>query len=918
MILPKNSKLVFKTLLLGTLLLPTTVFAAANPAINGTENADVIDGTSADDEINGLGGNDEINGKGGDDILSGGEGDDELNGDGGSDTLLGGDGNDTLKGGNNQDTLYGDDGDDELYGQDADDTLNGGNGNDTVHGGNGQDLLIGSDGNDDYDGAAGNYDKLTYEELTYGVDVNLQTETAVEFPTNASNSKSDTIVNVEMVEGTAFNDSIVGNNKTNILDGGAGDDVIDADSGDDYVKGSSGNDIVEGGAGTDTLSYAHSDYAVSIDFADSSQQNTGVNGLDTITGFEDLIGSVFGDTLNGDSNENEIYGGLGSDVINGQAGDDTIYGDEAFTGNNDLIAELYSNAGATGVEGDDIINGGDGEDIIYGNGGNDTINGGNDADSLYGDTGVDTIHGDAGDDFIDGGDGNDFLYGDSGADNMRGRDGDDNMWGGDDNDRLRGDDGDDILYGELGNDELEGDNGSDTLYGGDGNDTLKGLADNDTLYGGDGVDTLKGGSGDDYLDGGDGADELFGEGGDDTFIAGDGDLINGAGGDDKVFWDSTLNATATIENNSDALFVSGPIVSENVVATFVDNDVRVNFTEQNSVLLNKQGNGNTAAVKTITSVDASGAVTGDYAVNLSDVSFSNLINNETFTNYAVEGFYATTTHTTLNGNLNIDGELNNNYDFVNNGTIEVENESIITNRLNITNNAGKTITFLGDGTLTGTYNNSGVVNDMGKIYNNGIIEVGDDFILTLAGQTISGDGTFNGATEIVDSKINPGNSPGTLTFAGDSEWTALTLAMEIADDNGSFVNDKIVVDGNLSLLDIFTFDISTLAPINLADIEGQSFTYIEVSGELSYDGVLVEDASTFDFGDWVEGLVEGWTWQWLGNNTDGWQFDLSYMANVNGGGGGGGGVDVNEPNTTLLVGLFGAALLWRRRKSLRG
>ncbi|MBU2882566.1 hypothetical protein KO525_08510 [Psychrosphaera sp. B3R10] len=916
MILPKNSKFVFKTLLLGTLLLPTTTLAAANPVVNGTENADTLNGNSGDDEINGLGGNDTISGKGGSDILYGNDGDDELNGDGGADTLVGGDGNDILKGGNSKDTLFGDDGDDELYGQDADDVLNGGNGNDIVSGGNGQDLIIGSDGNDDIDGGIGNYDKLSYEELSHAIDVNLQTGSA----TNAANSKTDSVTNIELVEGSEFDDTIIGDSKLNILDGGAGNDIIDASGGNDFVKGSTGNDVVEGGAGTDTLSYAHSDNAVMIDLADETSQDTGLNGFDTISGFEDLIGSVFGDTLSGDDNENEIYGGNGSDIINGQGGDDTIYGDEDFTANSDTIADLYSNPDVTGVAGNDIINGGDGEDTIFGNAGNDIISGGNDDDEIDGGDGIDTIHGDAGDDVIDGGAGADFLYGDSGEDNIRGRDGNDNIWGGDDNDRLRGDDGDDTLYGESGNDELEGDDGNDTLYGGDGNDTLKGLADNDILYGGKGVDSLKGGSGDDYLDGGEGADELIGEGGDDTFIAGDGDLVNGGNGDDKVFWDSSVEASATIENNSDALFVSGPIDSANVVATFVDNDVRVNFSEQNSVLLTNQAVGNKASIKTISSVDESGDVTGDYFADLDDYSFSNLINNETFSNYGIEGEYLTTTDTTLNGNLNIDGELSNNYNFVNNGDIQVQNESVITNKLKITNNEGKKITFLGDGSISGTFTSGGSVNDMGRIYNNGIIEVGDDFILTLAGQTISGDGTFKGATEISDSTINPGNSPGTLTFEGDSEWTALTLAMEIAEDNGVFINDKIIVDGDLSFLGLFDFDIAFQAPLDLSDIEGESFTYIEVSGDLIYDGVVVEDASTFDFGDWVEGLVEGWTWNWLGNSTDGWQFNLSYMVSDNGGGDGNGGgtTDVHEPNATFLVGLFGAALLWRRRKSLRG
>jgi len=67
---------------------------------------------------------------------------------------------------------------------------------------------------------------------------------------------------------------------------------------------------------------------------------------------------VFGDTLDGDSDANSIWGGGGNDRIAGNSGKDDLFGDEG----NDIIS---------GGSGDDTISGGTGADRLEGNSGND-------------------------------------------------------------------------------------------------------------------------------------------------------------------------------------------------------------------------------------------------------------------------------------------------------------------------------------------------------------------------------------------------------------------------------------------------------------------------------------------------------------------------------------------------------------------
>ena len=98
-----------------------------------------------------------------------------------------------------------------------------------------------------------------------------------------------------------------------------------------------------------------------------------------------VVGSGTGQTLNGTSGTDMMFGLGGQNTINGNAGDDLLCG-----GN-----------------GNNSISGGDGNDVIDGGNGTDAISGGNGTDTLRGGSGNDTLTGGAGADFFSGGPGTD-------------------------------------------------------------------------------------------------------------------------------------------------------------------------------------------------------------------------------------------------------------------------------------------------------------------------------------------------------------------------------------------------------------------------------------------------------------------------------------------------------------------------------
>jgi len=488
--------------------------------------------------------------------------------------------------------LFGEDGDDRLEGSILRDALLGGDGTDILAGGDGDDQLDGGAGDDTIDGGAG-YDTISYDSLTTGVSVAIGGGAT----TPGGTAGVDTISGVEAFLGSKHDDAItidLGATTGYRVDGGEGSDTITGGGGDDVIIGgyTTAADHLIGRGGVDTVSY-EGNSAVRVDLRVTTAQDTGGAGVDTLSGFRNLIGSWFADILIGDAQDNVITGDayfnagepVGSDTIQGLDGNDTLIGG----GGQD---KLYGQAGAdilNGGNGYDLMAGGDGDDVLDGGADDDFMVGENGADRMLGGAGADLVDGGAGDDVIDGGAGNDTLTGADGLDvltyasatqgvvvsllasgpqntvgagidnigqfetligssyddvltggSLFGMDGADRLFGSAGDDRLNGGAGQDFLTGGLGNDFADGGAADDILVGAAGDDLLIGQDGADTLFGGDGADTLSGGAGDDILHGELGdepgqADQMFGGTGGDVLLGGaGGDVLHGEAGDDQL------------------------------------------------------------------------------------------------------------------------------------------------------------------------------------------------------------------------------------------------------------------------------------------------------------------------------------------------------------------------------------------------
>lgn len=431
----------------------------------------------------------------------------------GNNTLVGTSASDFLNRDGDPPGFPGTRGDDAVFGNGGNDFLYGGPGNDRLNGGVSNDVLNGGAGVGDIaDYSSGNINGQSYIGATAGVTVNLNLTGAQ----NTGGAGTDTVVGMEHVIGTSFNDMLTGNSVRNALWGLSGHDVLNGGLGDDVLNGGLGNDVLNGGAGIDTADYSAliipgltatgATGGVTVNLNLTGAQNTGGAGSDTLVGIENVIGTDFNDTLTGNNGNNILSGRGGNDTLNGGGGNDELFG---------------------GL-GHDVLNGGSGNDTLNGFSGNDVLNGGD---------GIDTAS------YIWETAGVRVNLNLTGAQNTGGAGIDtlvsiEHVIGSNFNDTLTGADGN-FVSGIFAGNILDGGLGNDTLYAGEYNDNvLNGGAGNDTLNSADyGSNVLNGGTGDDKLYGGDGGDTLNGGDGNDILSSSGygGTAMNGGAGNDRLY-----------------------------------------------------------------------------------------------------------------------------------------------------------------------------------------------------------------------------------------------------------------------------------------------------------------------------------------------------------------------------------------------
>ncbi|MFO0945674.1 MAG: hypothetical protein U1D30_06980 [Planctomycetota bacterium] len=393
---------------------------SANLLLGGDGNDLLVGSGGDDDTLDGEAGDDTLDGGAGDDILVGGEGHDVyrfIDGDLGSDVLVENldEGTDTLDfslfsygvhldladdaeqvvqagelsltlwsdldfevviGSGYADHITGNETDNVLLGGGGADTLVGGDGNDTLEGGAGNDSIVGGLGDDHYRFVGGGLgedtvveqanegrDELDFSSFSYGVSLNLSTETEQTVATSNLLLTLTSEDGFEDVTGSGSADHLVGNDANNLLVGGGGADTLEGGDDVDTLDGGAGNDSLVGGLGddlyrfvggglgedavmeganegVDTLDLSLFTPGITLNLSTTTSQQTVLASelsLSLSTSLEVAIGTAGNDTLTANNAGSWLQGGAGADTLTGGTGDDTLQGD---AGNDSLVGNV--------------------------------------------------------------------------------------------------------------------------------------------------------------------------------------------------------------------------------------------------------------------------------------------------------------------------------------------------------------------------------------------------------------------------------------------------------------------------------------------------------------------------------------------------------------------------------------------------
>jgi Ca2+-binding RTX toxin-like protein len=292
------------------------------------------------------------------DTITTGDGDDVIHTGEGAGTVTAGQGFNRVTGGSGADTITVLDGGNVVQAGDGDNTVTSGagvdqivtgRGADTVSAGAGDDLITLNGGSDTIHGEAG-VDRLV---VNYGASLTKVTMLAptgtlaghtgrvadggantasfdgIEHFSITGGSAGDSVTTGagdDVLNGSAGNDMLSGGAGNDRLIGGDGDDVLFGGLGDDVFVGGTGADRLGGGQGVDTATYYTAGAAVSVSLAVTVAQDTAGAGIDTLTGVDNLTGSIHGDVLTGNAGANVLNGFDGDDRLQGGDGADRLIG----------------------------------------------------------------------------------------------------------------------------------------------------------------------------------------------------------------------------------------------------------------------------------------------------------------------------------------------------------------------------------------------------------------------------------------------------------------------------------------------------------------------------------------------------------------------------------------------------------------
>lgn len=348
-----------------------------------------------------------------------------------------------------------------IVGTAGNDLLKGTNANDMMDGLAGDDVFHGSLGADAIKGGLGN-DAVSYYASNLAVDVDLNRAIQV-----GGHAAGDSLVEIERIGGSNFNDVLLGNAVGNTLNGALGDDTLNGRGGADWLIGGAGNDRFVFDSAIDTNGDFIGDWnngdVIDLSGIDANRNVAGMQGFSLIgaAAFSNVAGQL---RLTNDGANSFIAGDTNGDGV----ADFTI-----------KVAGVQTDIAGISPPPAGMIMGTVGNDTIKGTAGNDSVN------ALGGD---DVVNGSLGADTIDGGAGNDAinyavstagvnvdltrdvqLGGEAQGDRLTGIE---RVGGSAYADQIRGDNNGNTLNGNAGNDIIEGRGGPDWMLGGAGNDVF--------------------------------------------------------------------------------------------------------------------------------------------------------------------------------------------------------------------------------------------------------------------------------------------------------------------------------------------------------------------------------------------------------------------------------------------------------------
>ncbi|MDF1878942.1 hypothetical protein JHD46_04735, partial [Sulfurimonas sp. SAG-AH-194-C20] len=481
-----------------------------------------------------------------------------------------------------------------LQGTDGDNSLLGMAGNDTLVGRAGNDYL---DGGDDTDIAS--YSNSSGESPA-GIVVNYDTATKT---VNDGYGDVDTLVNIEIVEGSTYNDTFIGSSGVDSFLSGGGQDSFVASLGDDYLSGNEGGvsaSIADYSQLKDAAGTTITDASLVLDLENESGAVTTTSGnfTDTLVSMKNVIATANDDTLTGSTADNSLYGLAGDDTFIATDGNDTYDGGTNTAAGGDwvdysgaateIISDLNVGSTSKGINGssDGLT---DIENIETGSV-NDTITASSSDNTIIANAGDDTVTSNTGDNVFYGDDATDITSNDGTSDQIR-YDIEDTGTG--------------VTVNLSAVDQNEGTatnayGGTDTLYN---FEDVVGSANSDVIIGNDLRNKITGGAGADTITGGAGNDRLLGSAGDDVFKF----LNSEFGGDNRV---DGGDDNDTIEITDSAAIADGDFADVDLV----ENLLLSSDATQNVTL------GTNADATGITSIDATAAVNNSVTVDISAMS----------------------------------------------------------------------------------------------------------------------------------------------------------------------------------------------------------------------------------------------------------------------------------------------------------